>query len=118
MAVRERIASLLERTVTSVREVLEEPDGTDSAQQEAIAALARRIDALEATNAKLEKRLSMAMGAIQAATAQLVQVKEAAAQAQNQGQQAMQRATSAQTTAEAAAEGIASFEEQLRQLGA
>ncbi|MEN0067555.1 MAG: hypothetical protein AAGA48_35815 [Myxococcota bacterium] len=70
----------------------------------------------EARITKVDKRLQMAMAAIQAATTQLMEVKDAAAMAKNQAQQANQRATSAQTTAETAADGVSSVEERLAAL--
>lgn len=69
-----------------------------------------RLAALEEQNAKLEKKLSMAMGAIQAATAQIVSLRQEVEQATNLAHQAMQRATTAATTAEAATAGVAALE--------
>jgi predicted nucleic acid-binding Zn-ribbon protein len=65
-----------------------------------------RITALEADNAKLKKKLDMAMGAIQASTAQLMAVKRELSQSQQTSRQAMQAATSALATAESAVEGV------------
>jgi predicted nuclease with TOPRIM domain len=73
-------------------------------------AIAARLASMEEESAALKKKLSMAMGAIQAATAQIVQLKAEAEQAQNLAKQAMQRATSAQSTAEAASEGLNEIE--------
>jgi len=71
-------------------------------------ALARRRQAeLEAQVAKLDKRLGMAMGAVQAATAQLMSVRQTADEALAEAKQAQQRATSAQSAAEAAADAVA-----------
>ena len=124
MAVRDRLSSLLERTVEGVRNALGDEGVDVGTLERRVAALettaAKRLDALEgrledleAADARLDKRLSMAMGAIQAATAQLMQLREAVVQAQNQSQQAMQRATSALSTAETAAEGVDAVESKL-----
>lgn len=72
--------------------------------------LTARLTTLEEENVQLKKKLSMAMGAIQAASAQIVQLRQEAEQAQNLAHQAMQRATSAQATAEAATEGVTQLE--------
>jgi methyl-accepting chemotaxis protein len=74
------------------------------------AALARETaarKALEARADKLDKRLGMAMGAVQAATAQLMQIKSVAEEARTAASQANQRATSALSTAESAADAVA-----------
>lgn len=73
-------------------------------------ALAARLASMEEESAQLKKKLSMAMGAIQAASAQIVQIKQEAEQAANLARQAMQRATTAQATAEAANEGLNELE--------
>jgi predicted nucleic acid-binding Zn-ribbon protein len=72
-----------------------------------------RITALEADNAKLKKKLDMAMGAIQASTAQLMAVKRELSQSQQTSRQAMQAATSALATAESAVEGVTDLEAKL-----
>jgi predicted nucleic acid-binding Zn-ribbon protein len=72
-----------------------------------------RITALEADNAKLKKKLDMAMGAIQASTAQLMAVKRELSQSQQTSRQAMQAATSALATAESAVEGVTDLETKL-----
>jgi chromosome segregation ATPase len=71
---------------------------------------ASKLAALEEANARLEKKLSMAMGAIQAATAQIVQLRQELEQATNLARQAMQKATTAQATAESATEGVSTLE--------
>jgi len=76
----------------------------------------QRLDEVDERLARIDKRLAMAMAAIQAATTQLMEVKDATATARNQAQQANQRATSAQTAAEAAADGVSSVEESLAAL--
>lgn len=53
---------------------------------------------------KLEKKVSMTMGAVQAATADLMKLKAELEEARRRADQAMQRAESALSTAEAAAE--------------
>ena len=128
MPVRERLTSMLHTTLSGVASVLaEDPEVDLSATEARIDALERsqgeratqletRVAELQAAEEKLEKRLSMAMGAIQAATAQLVQLREALAQMQNQAQQAMQRSTTALSTAETAADGVAAVEEALAAL--
>ena len=130
MAVRQTISSLLERTVTGVRSALHDEvdpsiarleariEGVETTLADRLNGLDERLRALEAADGQLEKRLSMAMGAIQAATAQLMQLREAVAQVQNQSQQAMQRATSALSTAETAAEGVGAVEAQLEEKSA
>lgn len=80
-------------------------------------ALATRLTTMEEESAQLKKKLSMAMGAIQAASAQIMQLKHEAEQAQNLAKQAMQRATSAQATAEAANEGVNQLEAPLHDAG-
>ncbi len=75
--------------------------------------LEARIAALESENAKLKKKLDMAMGAIQASTAQLMSAKRDIATAAQSAKQAMQAATSASATAESAAEGVSELEAKL-----
>ena len=62
------------------------------------------LEAIEARLTKLEKKIDMISGAVQAATAQIVQVK-------NTAQQANQKATSALSTAESVADGLAELED-------
>ena len=66
---------------------------------------AERIVALEADVVALKKRLSMAMGALQAATAQLQEARRCADDALAIASRASQLATAATTTAESAADG-------------
>ena len=130
--VRDRLSSLVHRAVDAAGRVFS-PDDTAAVQTLSadldrlaarLADLEDRLEHVEAPPtdegpsplAKLDKRLSMAMGAIQAATTQLMQLKEGVATAQNQAQQAMQRATTAQTTAEAAADGATAAEAQITAL--
>ncbi len=65
-----------------------------------------RLAELTAANEKLEKKLSMAMGAVQAATAQLQSTRAELAQVS-------QQAASALATAEAAADGVTGVESRL-----
>ncbi|MBX2803994.1 MAG: hypothetical protein KTR31_40330 [Myxococcales bacterium] len=110
MGLRRRLSGLMQRTMSEVRRVLDEPE--DEPPTEEVGAR-DETNVLEERVAQLEKRVSMMMGAIQATTAQLTQVKTEVAQAQNEAKQAMQRATTAQTTAEAAADGVSGSEAQL-----
>jgi hypothetical protein len=81
------------------------------ASKTAVDSLGAKLAGVEEQNAKLEKKLSMAMGAIQAATAQIVQLRQELEQSSNLSRQAMQKATSAQSTAESAAEGLEKLED-------
>lgn len=74
---------------------------------------AEEITALQAEVQSLKKRLSMAMGAIQASTAQLMQAQKLAEEAHGVALQANQRANSALAAAEAAVDGVAGVEERL-----
>lgn len=122
MPVRRTLSALLSRSVE--RKVREWIDAATRRQDEELQQLRAELGRLDRTPAaapaadaerleKLEKKLSMTMGAIQAASAQILQLKEEAEQARNLAQQAMQRASSAQATAEAAAEGISALEDRL-----
>lgn len=71
---------------------------------------------LEARMAKLEKKLNMAMGAVQAATAQIMAVKKDLAETLKIAKQAAQHGTTARATAEATADGLNGVEEQLAKL--
>jgi chromosome segregation ATPase len=104
MPVRRTLQSALFRTIESPLSdwIDRHPRPDDSAAQ--------RLAALEEQNAKLEKKLSMAMGAIQAASAQIVQLRSELEAAQNLAHQAMQKATTAQATAESATEGVTALE--------
>lgn len=142
MALRDTFVSILAapagRAVSGpVRELVEEilakrrfatPDDVAALRRELDAARTRplpadpgaevRMAALESEIASLKKRLNMAMGAIQAATAQLADAKRAADEALAAARQATQQATSALTTAEAAADGAQGIETQLDALEA
>lgn len=116
--------SLMERLRERIDSLEQQIEGVDELRQRVLALEpaeaepepASPIDALEERIAKVDKRLQMAMAAIQAATTQLMEVKDATATARNQAQQANQRATSAQTAAEAAADGVSTVEEALAAL--
>ncbi|MBA2319600.1 MAG: hypothetical protein H0V89_00480 [Deltaproteobacteria bacterium] len=69
--------------------------------------------ALEERIAALEKKLSMALGAVQASSATLMQVRSVAEEALTSAKQAQQLATTARATAESAAEGVGALEERL-----
>lgn len=66
--------------------------------------------------AKLEKKLNMTTGAVQAATAQIMALKQELAAAQSAASQAAQKATSASATAESAAEGVTGVEGEIAEL--
>ena len=72
--------------------------------------------ALEDRVAKLEKKLNMAMGAVQAATAQIMSLKKDLEEVHSAANQASQHATTARNTAEAAADGVTGAEEQIAAL--
>lgn len=72
--------------------------------------------AVEARMAKLEKKLNMAMGAVQAATAQIMALKKDLQETANAATKAGQQATTARSTAEATADGLTGVEEQLAAL--
>lgn len=71
---------------------------------------------LDARMAKLEKKLNMAMGAVQAATAQIMSLKKDLEEVANSAKQANQAATTARNTAESTADGLTGIEEQLAAL--
>ena len=73
-------------------------------------------EALHAEISSLKKKLSMAMGAIQAATAQLAQAKQRIDANDATIRQVDQRTTSAQATAEAASDGVTGLEDALASL--
>lgn len=72
--------------------------------------LGRRVAALENEIASLRKKLNMAMGAIQAATAQLADARRAADEARAEARQAHARAESALATAESLSDGVEALE--------
>lgn len=101
MPMRDALSSLLSRAVERrVREWIRDANAADDA----------RIAELEGEIEKLKKKLSMAQGAIQASTAELMKLKTAGDEGRNVAQQAMQRATSALAAAESAAEGVTALE--------
>ncbi len=102
MGIRRRVASWLDLDGPLNARIAElEADLEASRQQRS--ELTGRLD-------KVEKRLGMAMGAIQASTAQIMGVKGAAEEAGAEAKKAMQQASSALATAEAAADGVAALE--------
>lgn len=72
-----------------------------------------RVAGLEERVASLEKKLNMAMGAVQASSATLMTVRAVADEAATTAKQAHQLATTARATAESAAEGVSSLEERV-----
>jgi chromosome segregation ATPase len=71
---------------------------------------------LQARVRSLEKKLDMAMGAIQAATSQIADLRNAANEARSAASTAAQQATSATATAEAAVDGVTGVEAALSAL--
>ena len=69
-----------------------------------------RVAELQARVEKLEKRLGMAMGALQAGTAQITNIRKATEEALSTARQATQLATTARSTAESVAEGLEALE--------
>lgn len=69
------------------------------------------VSALETEVANLRKKLNMAMGAIQAATAQLADVRRSSDEARADARQALARAESALATAESLSDGVEALEE-------
>lgn len=82
------------------------------------AEMAIEVASLSEEVASLKKKVNMAMGAIQAATAQLMGVKNDAEAATGAAQRAAQAAVSARSTAESAAEGVSSMEAAIARLEA
>ncbi|TNE89208.1 MAG: hypothetical protein EP330_12275 [Deltaproteobacteria bacterium] len=76
-----------------------------------IGQLVTQVNELEAKITKLEKRLSMTMGALQAATAQLTGLDKRTDEALSTARQASQLATTARSTAESVAEAIEALED-------
>ncbi len=109
MAVRNTLSSLLSRAVEArVREWIAASNAELQARLDRGEA---RVAALEEENERLKKKVTMATGAVQAATAELMKLKGAAEEGRNLASQAMQRATSALSAAEAAAEGVTALEQ-------
>lgn len=113
MAVRSTLATLfadanalaLEPAIRSmVQRLLDERPSDDTGE---------RLAAVEAENAKLKKKLDMAMGAIQAGTAQMMSMRREVAEATKIARQAAQAATTATATAETASEGVTELEARL-----
>lgn len=77
-----------------------------------LSALEREVAKLAAasTDEGVDKRLSIMMGAIQAAGTQIVQLRQDVERAGNLARQATQQATSAYAMAESAADGVLALE--------
>lgn len=82
-------------------------EGGDSAQD---SGLANRVKALETDNASLRKKLDLLRGAVDAATAQLSDVRRGVDEAKGEVRKALSRAESALATAESLSEGIDALE--------
>ena len=79
--------------------------------------LGARVAALETEIAGLRKKLNMAMGAVQAATAQLADVRRVADAAGSDARHALARAESALATAESLSEGVDALEDAVEAAG-
>lgn len=134
MAIRETISAFIARPAARVlgkplREAVDDVLSKRSfASSEDLAALRRQVEsalrpsggtvanasaAIEEELASLKKKLSMAMGALQAATSQLMETRRTADEALQSARQAQAQAASALATAESAAEGAQQVEIQL-----
>ena len=102
MALRRRLARWMDLE-GPLRARLEELEADLAASRQGQAELLARLE-------KTEKRLGMAMGAIQAATAQIMGVKAAAEEASSEAKKATQQAVRALATAESAVDGIERLE--------
>ena len=114
MGIRSTLAAFLVSPASSamepsIRRVVEEALAAHPAPQADNGDLEDRV-------AKLEKKLNMAMGAVQAATAQIMALKKDLEAVHAMANQASQHATTARATAEAAADGVTGAEEQLAAL--
>jgi hypothetical protein len=92
MPIRRAVADLIR---SWIRELPPEPPA--AAPPSTDSTLVERLD-------KLEKKLSMTMGAMQAASAEITRLKGEVEEARRRADQAVQRAESALATAESAAE--------------
>jgi hypothetical protein len=96
MPIRKAVADQVKRWIREIRAAAaEEPSAPAAAAPDP--AVAERLD-------KLEKKLSMTMGAVQAATAEITRLKAEVEEAKRRADQAVARAESALATAESAAE--------------
>ncbi len=125
MALLSTVSHILSRPVArSVRELVEEmiaerrfvtKEDLEAVQADLQApADAEKLAALETEVVALKKKLSMAMGALQAASAQLAETQRAADEALATARQANQQAVSAKAAAEAAADGAQEIEASLQ----
>ncbi|NCG18540.1 MAG: hypothetical protein GWP91_05965 [Rhodobacterales bacterium] len=106
MAIRETLASLLGGSRPSDLDIRQMVNDAVAAQSSGD----NDNEALEAEIAQLKKKLNMAMGAVQAATAQLMALKTELTNTNGAVKQATQHATTAKATAEAAADGLTAVE--------
>jgi len=95
MPIRRAVADLIRSWIREPPEPAPTPPA--AAPVSADATVAERLD-------KLEKKLSMTMGAMQAASAEITRLKGEVEEARRRADQAVQRAESAIATAESAAE--------------
>ncbi len=109
MALRDRIRNWL-GVDGRIRDVLRSELGSRSLAQ------ASEVDALREQVEKLEKKLKMTMGSVQASGAQLMGLHDAIDKARAEAAKAGQHATTARTTAESTADGLEAVEEQLAAL--
>jgi len=114
MGIRSTLASFLASPASNAME----PDIRRVVEEALAARPAPSVDTseLEDRVAKLEKKLNMAMGAVQAATAQIMALKKDLEAVHATANQASQHATTARATAEAAADGVTGAEEQIAAL--
>ena len=115
--VREIVADILaSRTFATPEDVATLRKDIEALRASGASESTTRIAGLEQEIASLKKKLNMAMGALQAANAQLTDLKRVADEASGTARQAAQQATSAATTAEAAIEGAEGLEVQMDHL--
>lgn len=86
-------------------------EALEQSEAPAAAPASVEVGALETEVANLRKKLNMAMGAIQAATAQLADVRRSSDEARADARQALARAESALATAESLSDGVEALEE-------
>lgn len=86
------------------------------AQASEVEGLRQQVDTLTEQVEKLDKKLKMTMGSVQASGAQLMGLHDAVDKARAQAAQASQHATTARSTAESTADGLEAVEAQLATL--
>ncbi|MFT7520155.1 MAG: competence ComEA-like helix-hairpin-helix protein [Kiritimatiellia bacterium] len=137
MGIRSTFGSLFGQSEAAVREVVEQvlankgyarPSDIQGLRDELVAVRAEigqgstdddasaRLSAAETQIAGLSKKLSMAMGAIQAATAQLADVRRTADGSRIDALKALQRASTALATVESLADGVDGIESTVERL--